>query len=148
MRYAWLFHEEYFGGNPWKRMLLSPALAALRTWDRRTAARVDQFVAISHHVRQRIERFYGRSASVVYPPADTGYFTPVDSPREDTDVIVSALVPYKRVDLAVEAYNQLGTPLTVIGSGTEFEKLKALAKPNVRLIGRRSDEEVRASHTQ
>lgn len=141
MRYAWLFHEEYFG---WKAPVLKPLLGGMRWWDRRTAQRVDRFVAISHHVRKRIEAFYGRDADVVYPPVDTTFFTLGDEAEpEDFDLILSALVPYKRVDLAVEAYRASGRRLKVVGSGGELDRLKALGGPSVEFLGRISDEEIR-----
>ena len=93
MRYAWLFHEEYFGRNPVKRLLVAPILAWLRRWDRRSSDGVDHFVAISDHVRKRIQNFYERDADVVYPPVDTDYYTPGSERSGDFDLIVSALVP-------------------------------------------------------
>lgn len=143
MRYAWTFYEEYFGHNPLKKMLLRPTLAALRTWDRRASDHVDRFVAISDHVKQRIKRFYERDADVVYPPVDTTFYTPGAGPEPSFDLMVSALVPYKRVDLAVRAYNRLGYPLKVVGIGTESETLRAAAGPNVEFLGWRSREEIR-----
>jgi glycosyltransferase involved in cell wall biosynthesis len=144
MRYAWTFHDEYFGGASLKGALVKPLLASLRRWDRSTARRVDRFVAISHHVRRRIEQFYDREADVVYPPADTGFYAPDSAtPREDFDLIVSALVPYKRIDLAVEAYTRSGRRLVIIGTGTEFEKLKAAAGPAISFLGWQSDESIR-----
>jgi len=145
MRYAWLFHDDYFP-HPVKRLLLKPVLAALRRWDRRTAARVDRFVAISEHVRDRIQRFYGREADVVYPPADTEFFHPDTTPRENYDFLISALVPYKKVDLAVRAYTQSGHPLKIMGAGSGLDDLKAIAGPNIDFLGRRSDEELRAHY--
>ena len=143
MRYAWLFHEEYFP-SPLKRAALRPLLAGLRAWDKRTAVGVDRFVAISEHVRGRIQRFYGRDADVVYPPTDTDFFTPDPSvPREDYDFIISALVPYKRVDLAVRAYTRSGFPLKIMGSGSGLGGLQAIAGPNVTFLGRQPDEVLR-----
>ena len=142
MRYAWLFHEEYFGANPLKRALLSPVLSWLRKWDYAASDRVDSFVAISRTVRDRIRAFYGREADVVYPPVNTDFFRPNGKPPEDFDLIVSALVPYKKVDLAVRAYRKLNRKLKIIGAGTEFRKLKALATPNVEFLGRLSDDQV------
>lgn len=144
MRYAWTFHEEYFGSSPLKRALLAPPLAGLRVWDKANSANVDRFVAISRHVQDRIRRFYDRDADVVYPPADTNFYTPGENgAREDTDLVVSALVPYKRVDLAVDAYNESGRRLLVVGSGTEFDQLKAKARPNITFLGWQSDEQIR-----
>ena len=144
MRYAWTFHDEYFGAAPLKQALLKPVLAGLRAWDKANSRHVDRFVAISHHVRKRIEQFYGREADVVYPPVDTGFYTPDGSvAREDFDLVVSALVPYKRVDLAVRAYTRSGRRLVVVGTGTEYEKLKALAGPSVTFRGWQSNEDIR-----
>ncbi len=144
MRYAWTFHDEYLGRG-WKRRLAAPLLARLRAWDRAASARVDRFVTLSRHVRERVRRFYGRDADVVYPPADTDFFTPGPAPDAGGyDLIVSALVPYKRIGLAVQAYGALGFPLRIVGSGSEFERLRRGAPANVAFLGRRSDDEVRA----
>jgi glycosyltransferase involved in cell wall biosynthesis len=144
MRYAWLFHDEYLGRNPLKRALAAPVLAALRRWDRATAARVDRFVTLSCHVQDRIRRFYGRDADVVYPPVDVDYFTPGGAEEPDGfDLIVSALVPYKRVDLAVRAYTQLGRPLKIAGTGTDFAALQKIAGSNIEFLGWQGDEQLR-----
>lgn len=139
MRYAWCFYKEYFGASPVKALAARPLLAALRRWDRATARRVDRFVAISEHIRGRIRDAYGRESDIVYPPVDVEAWTPGSTPRADFDLIVSALVPYKRVDLAVRAYAQLGFPLVVIGVGGELARLRSLAAPNVRFLGWQPD---------
>jgi glycosyltransferase involved in cell wall biosynthesis len=144
MRYAWFFYEEYFGRNPLKKAMLSPLLRRLREWDLRASERVSRFVAISEHVQRRIENCYGRQADVVYPPVDTGFYTPGEEEPEAFDLVVSALVPYKRVDLAVKAYTRLGYPLKVVGTGTGAERLQAQAGPNVEFLGWQSDEAVRS----
>lgn len=143
MRYAWGFYDEYFGTNRVKAAAIKPMLAALRWWDRKTSKRVDRFVTLSQHVRQRIRTFYGQDAAVVYPPVNTDFFTPGDGTKGDYDLIVAALVPYKRVDLAIAAYRRLGFPLVVVGTGTEFRRLRAMAAPNIRFLGWQSDEQVR-----
>ena len=144
MRYAWSMQEDYFGRNRLKRAALDVALSRLRKWDRAASARVDRFVAISRYVKARIEKFYGREAGVVYPPVATQFFTPDGRGGDDGyDVVVSALVPYKRVDLAVRAYSQTGFPLKVAGVGTEMETLKKRAAPNVEFLGRVPDEGIR-----
>ena len=143
MRYAWVFYDEYFGANPMKRLVLKPMLNRVRDWDLRVSDRVDRFVAISHHVRKRIEKYYNREADVVYPPVNTDYFTPGAPSAQDFDLIVSALVPYKKVDLAVEAYTKSGHALKVVGTGTEFEKLKLMAGANIEFLGWQSDEAIR-----
>ena len=143
MRYAWTFYGEYFGNNPLKKALLKPTLAALRSWDRSVSDRVDRFIGISRHVADRIHRCYGREADVVYPPVNTHFYTPGPAGDDGFDLMVSALVPYKRLDLAVEAYSQLGYPLKVVGTGTDRAALEAIAGPNVEFLGWQSDEQVR-----
>ena len=145
MRYAWTFHDEYFGRNPVKRLAVRPLLAALRDWDRRHSEQVDRFVTLSRHVQDRIRRFYGRAADVVYPPVDTDFFTPgAEESHGGYDLIVSALVPYKRVDLAVRAYARLGWPLKVAGTGTDYAALRQLAGPQTEFLGWQSDAQLRA----
>ena len=143
MRYAWLFRDEYFGRNPLKRAIYNPILSSLQRWDRKSAAEIDFFVAISEHVRERIQRFYNRDAAVVYPPADTDFFTPTGGTQGDYDFIVSAMVPYKKVDLAVQAYNRIGYPLKIMGSGSGLKTLKQQAGPTIEFMGRQSDEALR-----
>jgi glycosyltransferase involved in cell wall biosynthesis len=144
MRYAWTFRDEYFGASRLKHLLLAPPLAGLRAWDKSNSKGVHRFVGISHHVRKRIEQYYGREADVVYPPADTLFYTPDASvAREDFDLIVSALVPYKRVDMAVRAYMKSGRKLVVVGSGTEYEKLKSQSGSNISFLGWQSNENIR-----
>ena len=141
MRYAWLFRDEYLGRNPLKRALAVPLLAWLRRWDRRTAGRVHTFVAISRHVQDRIRRFYGRESEVVYPPVDTARWTPgPGSEPAGFDLVVSALVPYKRIDMAVTAYTKTGFPLKIVGTGTESARLRAMAGPNIEWLGWQSDD--------
>lgn len=148
MRYAWVFYDEYFGANPLKRLLLQPVLSALRRWDLRACARVDRFATLSRHVRGRIQKFYGRDADVVYPPVNTEYWTPspAGAGGGGYDLVVSALVPYKRLDLAIRAYARSGAPLKVAGVGAEYCALRALAgpAPNIEFLGRVPDDEVRA----
>lgn len=137
MRYAWGFFEEYFGQkNKWFKMGAKALLERLKKWDLETSSGVDHFVAISKHIQKRIKRCYGREAAVIYPPVDTEFFT-VDGSgkKEDFYLIVSALVPYKRVDIAVQAFNRSGRKLVVIGDGPEKESLRRAAKPNIQFIG-------------
>jgi len=137
MRYAWDLRHEYFHparSRPLAR-LLAPALTSyLRTWDVASCPRVDRFVACSNHVRQRIQRYYGRPAQVVYPPVDTEFFTPGEARREHL-LIVSALVPYKAIELATAAAHHLDLPLLVVGDGPERRRLEATAPANVRFTG-------------
>jgi len=114
-----------------------PALAPwLRRWDREAAQRVSHFVANSQTVAERIRRYYGRESTVIYPPVDTDYFQPSScEARDDFFLIVSQLVPYKRVDLAVEAFSRCGKRLLVVGEGSERPKLERHARPNIRFLG-------------
>ncbi len=145
MRYAWLFPKEYLG--PVKAAIAAPYFAYLRNWDRRHAQHVDRFVAISRHVQERIRAFYGRESDIVYPPVDTDRCTPAPDGGEANggyDLIVSALVPYKRIDLAAEAYGRLGYPLKIVGTGSAAAKIARGAAPNVEFLGWRNDDEILA----
>ena len=147
MRYAWHLRDDYLPrvrhGNPLRRFVGHALLDRLRRWDRHTAARVTQFVAVSQTVRRRIGEAYGRDSQVIYPPVDTEFYTPDDGPREDYYLCVSALAPYKRIDLAVEACGQLGRKLVVIGSGPERRRLERRARGAATFLGWTSDEEIR-----
>jgi glycosyltransferase involved in cell wall biosynthesis len=144
MRYVWDRYGDYFGprARPLIRALMPPVAARLRRWDRRTSARVDAFVAISRHVASRITRYYGRPAEVIYPPVDVRRFDVADGDVGEFYLVVSALAPYKRLDLAIQAANRLGRRLLVVGSGPEERALRSLAGPGVEFLGRRSDAEI------
>jgi glycosyltransferase involved in cell wall biosynthesis len=126
-----------------KAKAVDALLSRIRNWDRRTASRVTHFVAISNTVRDRIRDCYDRDAAVIYPPVDTEFYTPSNEPREDFYVVVSALAPYKRFDLAIDACARLGKRLIVIGSGQHAAKLKATAGSNVSFLGWQSDGVIR-----
>ncbi len=145
MRYAWGFFDEYFGGmNFAAKTLVRAVIPRLRAWDLEANARVDHFVAISEHVRKRIEKNYGRKSTVIYPPCDTDFYTPAEAvPREDFYLAVSALVPYKKIDLAMKAFETGNRTLVVIGDGPERKKLEASASRNVRFLGWKPDEALR-----
>ena len=137
MRYAWDFKELYFGGirpAPLK-WLVDFFLEGLRLWDVVSSSRVDRFIANSNTVARRIARYYGRPSTVIPPPVDTGLFTPVESPSKSHFVVLSAFVPYKRLDLAIEAANRLRAPLKVVGDGVESRRLARLAGPTVEFLG-------------
>jgi glycosyltransferase involved in cell wall biosynthesis len=143
MRYVWDLYEDYVGGRGWfVRVAGRPVAAALRRWDRRTSRRVHHFVAISRHVAERIRRCYGRSAEVIYPPVNIGRFQLATPGSEDFYLVVAALVPYKRVDLAIQACGALGRRLLVVGTGPEARRLEALAGPTVEFLGWRGDGEI------
>lgn len=136
MRYAWGFEEEYLGNFPGPvRRLARKILARLRAWDQATNERVDFFLCNSEHVRERIRRFYGREATVVYPPCDVDALGEAAGPRKDFYLAVSHLVPYKRVDLAVQAFTEAGLPLVVVGTGPLRSRLQAMAGPSVKFAG-------------
>jgi glycosyltransferase involved in cell wall biosynthesis len=119
-------------------------LPPLRAWDRAAARRVTQFVAISSTVQSRIQKVYGRQSDVLFPPVEVDRFHPVDKSQVgDYYLIVSRLVPYKRVHLAVEAFNQLGLPLIIAGEGRDRPRLEKMAGANIRFCGRVSDAERR-----
>jgi glycosyltransferase involved in cell wall biosynthesis len=123
------------------RYMVRPLLGWLQSWERAAAGRVDAFVAISDAVQDRIQRLYGRDSAVIYPPADTARFRPADD-HDDYYLIVSRLVPYKRIDLAVQAFTDLGLPLWIGGNGRDRDSLEAIAGPNVRFLGRVPDQEL------
>ena len=140
VRYFWDLAAEYFAPARagWMERLAGPSIAhRFRLWDRISADRVDLFIGNSFNIRDRIRKHYRRPALVVYPPVDTDFFTP-DSPAplpagEDAPFLtVSALVPYKGVDLTIRAANQVGAKLRVIGSGPDRKRLRSLAGPTVR----------------
>jgi glycosyltransferase involved in cell wall biosynthesis len=136
MRYVWdLYHDYRNGAGRVLRTLWPPIAHYLRLWDRASADRVDAFVANSTFVASRIRKIYRRDAAVVHPPVDVLAFDP-DQPRGEHYLVLGQLVRYKRTELAVQAFNELGLPLTVIGEGDQMAELKRLARPNVRLIGR------------
>lgn len=117
------------------RSLVRPFLGKLQRWERMAAQRVDDFVAISNEVQRRIQRIYGRESSVIYPPVDTGKFAPADD-HDEYFLIVSRLIPYKRIDLAVRAFTELGLPLWIGGEGRDRANLEAMAGPTIRFLGR------------
>jgi glycosyltransferase involved in cell wall biosynthesis len=147
MRYAWDQLPLYFGpervGALAARWLYRPVLARLARWDAATATRVHRFVAISHYVARRIRRYYNREAAVVHPPVDTEFFHPADVSPGEHFLIVSALVPYKRIGLAMSACERIGARLRIVGDGPDRRRLEKLAGPGVEFTGRLADEAIR-----
>ena len=146
MRYAWHMRDAYFATGRFGRLRAAAVdrlLRRLRRWDRATAGRVTDFVAISKTVQARIRECYGRASTVIYPPVDTEFYTPAPVPREDYYLVVSALAPYKRFDLAIEACRKLGRKLMVIGSGQHAARLEALAGSGVTFLGWQPDGVIR-----
>jgi len=135
MRYAWDLWPQYFPPTgPLSRYIVPLLLNYLRTWDTTSAQRVDRFLANSQFVAQRIAKYYRRRATVVYPPVDTEFFTP-GGERGDYYLMVTALVPYKGVELAIQAFNTLRRPLKIVGSGPLAAQYRALAGPHIELLG-------------
>ena len=146
VRYAWNQYEAYFASRRLSflsRPIIPSRIHKLRIWDVTSSARVDHFVANSRAVARRIEKYYRRTAEVVHPPVDTEFFRPAAAagPRS-FDLIVSALVPYKKIDVAIDAYNRLGRPLKIVGDGPEERRLRRLAGPKVEFLGGRSPAEL------
>lgn len=139
MRYAWDMYGEYFGES--KNRMIPFFLHYLRMWDVTSSQRVDHFICISKHVENRIKKYYRRKAEVIRPPVDTKRFRLQDK-KENYFLTVSSFAPYKRVDLAVEAFNRLGYPLKIIGSGQDEKRLRSKAKSNVEFLGWLPDEAV------
>jgi glycosyltransferase involved in cell wall biosynthesis len=147
MRYAWDQFDAYFGparkGALASRWVYRPMMARMARWDAATAPRVHRFAANSRHVAGRIRRYYNREATVVYPPVDTIFYHPADISPGSHFLIVSALVPYKRIELAMEACRLIGAALRIIGDGPDRSRLEAQAGPGVTFLGRLSDDGVR-----
>jgi glycosyltransferase involved in cell wall biosynthesis len=123
------------------QLMLRPFVNWLRLWDYRAAQKVDRFVAISRAVQERIRRYYGRESVVIHPPVDTGRFQP-GSDSEGYFLVVSRLLPYRRIDLAVRAFSELDLPLLVAGDGRGRKALEAAADANVSFLGRVPDEQL------
>lgn len=145
MRYIWTQYEDYF--DPERSGLLTRVgmrlfVNRLRAWDLATAGNPHKYVAISRNIRDRIRTIYNRDSDVIYPPVETAAL-PVSRQNDGFALVVSALVPYKRVDLAVEACTRLGRQLVVIGDGPDLGRLQRLGGPTVRFLGWQNDDVVR-----
>ena len=137
MRYIWDQYDQYFGPGRTgilTRVAMKAVLPALRRWDIHSSTGVTRFIANSRNVQGRIKRIYDRSADIIHPPVDVDRFT-VSTANDGYFLIVAALVPYKRVDLAIEAFNTLGRRLIVVGAGSEEKKLRNLAGSNIEFTG-------------
>jgi len=147
MRYAWNQFDAYFGparvGKVASQWFYRPLLARLARWDAATAQRVHRFVANSAHVADRIRRYYNREATIVYPPVDTVFYHPAPVAPDTHFLIVSAFVPYKRLDIAIDACRRAGARLRIVGDGPDRERLERLAGPDVTFLGPLPDAELR-----
>ncbi|MEI8061130.1 MAG: glycosyltransferase [Candidatus Berkelbacteria bacterium] len=137
-RYLWMPAMDKRASTSWLRRKVNHTL---RIWDIAAAARVDYFIGNSKTVAERIQKFYRRGSEVIYPPVDTSFYNPKkeDIKKGNHYLFVGRFVPYKKADLAIEAFNKLGIELRLIGTGPEEEKLKQLAKDNIKFLGRASD---------
>ena len=145
MRWCWNYDEyvqrERLGAI--SRSILPFVITGLRIWDQTSSMRVDHFIANSPVVADRIQKFYRRDAIVIPPPVEANRFTfDPTTQTEDYFLVVSRLMPYKRIDLAIEACNRLKLPLVIIGRGRDENRLKSIAGPTIRFMGRLSDQEV------
>lgn len=146
MRYAWdLFFEYQKRSNAVTRHFMNKWMSSIRLWDYVSSQRIDVLVANSHYIARRIKKYWNRDAQVIYSPVNIRRFYPADVPHEDFYVAFSRLVPYKRIDLAVQACRTLGRKLVVIGGGPEEKSLKKLAggSPDITFTGRVSDDVLR-----
>lgn len=139
-RYLWSHFHQYFS-NTVLRMLALPIVTMLRTWDEVAAHRPDALLTISNTARTRIKKYYKRDAHVIYPPVEINRFS-ASSTSDDFYLIVSRLVAYKKIDIAIEACNRLGVPLKIVGDGLDRQRLEKLAGPTTTFLGNLTDEEL------
>lgn len=150
MRYLWGFEEEYFGGFPeWVRSAMEPVFERLREWDVESSKNVEFFLCNSKTVQERIRQVYSRESLVIHPPADTQFFHSLKVPKDDFYLVVSALTPYKRIDLAVDAFNQWDRRLIIAGEGPEKNALqKRVQTKNIEFLGKVTNERLRQLYSQ
>jgi glycosyltransferase involved in cell wall biosynthesis len=142
-RYVWTLsaYAERESMGRAERLLLKPLVAWLRRWDYAAAQRVTRFIAISAEIQGRIQKYYNRDSIVIHPPVDLQRYRPAAS-HDNFYLIASRLVPYKRIDLAIEAFNRLRLPLWISGDGRDAERLRSLAGPTVKFLGRVPDKDL------
>ncbi len=143
-RYAWMYHDYVSQMKLGRagRALLPAVVGPLRVWDYAAAQRPDAFIANSRNTARRIAKFYRREAAVLHPPIAVNAYQP-STRTEPYFMVLARLLPYKRIDIAVEAFNRLRWPLLIVGDGPDATRLRGLAGPTVRFAGRVSDGEVR-----
>ncbi|MBU0952215.1 MAG: glycosyltransferase [Elusimicrobia bacterium] len=145
MRYIWDLYDQYFGNSKlYVKIAMKILRPVLQWWDVNSSKRVDNFVAISQYIQERIKRHYNRDSIVIYPPVNTEFYTLSDKlEKKDYYLVVSAFAPYKRIDLAIETFNKIGLPLKIIGSGQEEKKLKKMANKNIEFLDWKNDDELK-----
>lgn len=143
MRYAWDYTHQYTKNMSWlMRFATAQLLKEIRMWDFEVSDRPDLYIANSKHVQKRIFKYYRQKSEVIYPPVRVKDFRATKE-HEDYFLIISALTPFKRIDLAIEAFNQLGRRLVIIGDGAQRKILESMAKKNIEFLGRKDDEVVK-----
>jgi len=149
MRFAWSFNDYVRRENfpEFLKRILPLVITPLKRWDVVSSKRVDYFIAISKPTANKIEKIYGRKATIIYPPVRCSDFALNDSLVNDWFLIVSRLAPYKRIDVAIEAFNRLGLPLLVVGEGRDKKNLEAIAGPNIHFVGRAFGKELKAYYS-
>lgn len=152
-RYLWSHYFEYldqmqFGLlNPLVKWRMPKIAYKLRMWDRLAADRVDLWVANSKNTAKRINKYYRKNATVIYPPVNTSLFS-LSTTTKNYYLICSRLIPYKKIDLVIETFNELGKELIVVGTGPLEKEFKKMAKKNIKILGRVSDEELKQYYNQ
>jgi glycosyltransferase involved in cell wall biosynthesis len=148
MRYVWdMYHDYHEQSGFLTRTLMGPLCHYVRLWDQVSAQRVDRYIANSQFVARRIEKYYRKEAEVIHPPVAVDSFDS-SRPAENFYLSVGQLVKYKRIDLLVEAFNALGSPLVIIGDGEMLPALRRIARPNVRLLGPQTFEVIREHYAR
>jgi len=143
MRYAWDYAHEYTKHySPFMRFLIAGQLNKIRMWDYMTSDRPDIIIANSEHVRKRIQKYWRKDAVVIYPPVDVKRFTPTKH-HEDYFLIVSALTPFKKIDIAIRTFNKIKRKLIIIGDGAQRKYLESIADDNIEFLGYKDDHVVR-----
>lgn len=145
MRYAWEDNHNYI--KEYQTFGLIKKIAPffihnIRLWDKISADRVDEFIANSHFIQNRISKFYRRPSTVIHPFVDFDKFQKINIPRENFFLAVGRLTPYKKFDLIVETFNNLGYPLKIVGTGVASKKLQKMANKNIEFLGYVSDEKL------
>ena len=150
-RFLWDWYHNYLEENRLgkiKRLAIVPILHILRLWDRSASERVDHFIANSRHTARRIKKFYGRESSIIYPPVDferlREYGDNAEMADKDYYLIVSRLSAYKKIDIAIQAFNKMNLPLVIIGEGEDRKRLEKMAGKNIRFLGFQPEEKLAA----
>lgn len=139
-RYLWSHYDEYFKGQAFKA-IAGPVVKYLRKWDKKVAKNPDVMIAISKAVRNRIQKYYKRDSIIIFPPVNVSMIQIIDT-KKKYYLVVSRLVKYKKVALVVNALNELGYPLVVVGEGWQKWKLKLMAKKNIKFVGHVSEKKL------